>query len=339
MDRRLVGSLLIVASAAGFGSGALFAKGVYATTEIGFMTLMAWRFLLGAAATWAWIAASASRRAAARRTSRSFLAVGFALGLLYVGNSGTYYAGLERVPASLAALIVFVYPAIVAVLSLRFGRRLEGRRAWGALGLALVGSALTIGGIEAGQVPPLEWLLLVAASPVIYACWIILQAWFTGERAHRDRAAGDTDATVAGALVNTGAMTGWWAIALAFGQPLAPAEIPGSAWPFFIGIGIFSTFIAIVGFTEGSRRMGAAQASLVSTVEPLWTITLGALLLHEHLTPMQLVGGALILAGVVIAQAAPMRAATRRSREAGEGAEAALSGALPEGGLLRIADE
>ena len=39
---------------------------------------------------------------------------------------------------SLAALIVYIYPALVAVMSLRFGRRLEGRRAWFALALALV---------------------------------------------------------------------------------------------------------------------------------------------------------------------------------------------------------
>lgn len=325
MDRRLAGFLLIVASAAGFGSGALFAKGVYSLGGIGFVTLMAWRFLLGASASWLWIAISPARRATARGTARRMIPIGLGLGLLYVGNSGTYYAGLERVPASLAALIVFIYPAIVAVLSLRFGRRLRGGRAWVALGLALAGSLLTIGGIPADELPPLGWLLLVAASPVIYAFWIVLQAWLTGERAHREAGEGsDVDPTVAGALVNSGAAVIYWAIALAFGQPLLPAPATPGLWAMVLGIGFFSTFVAIVGFTEGTRRIGAAQASLISTIEPLWTIALGALLLHESLTPVQLLGGAFIISGVVIAQSS--------RTEAGPGGSLAP-------GLVRIADE
>jgi drug/metabolite transporter (DMT)-like permease len=39
-----------------------------------------------------------------------------ALGVFYVGNSSTYFAALVTVPASLAALIVYLYPALVAVL-------------------------------------------------------------------------------------------------------------------------------------------------------------------------------------------------------------------------------
>ena len=58
------------------------------------------------------------------------------LGIFFLGNSGTYFAGLQYLDASLSALIVYMYPAIVAVLTIRFGRRLEGRRAWGALALA-----------------------------------------------------------------------------------------------------------------------------------------------------------------------------------------------------------
>lgn len=324
MDRRVVGTALIVASAAGFGSGALFAKGVYAA-GVDWIVLMAWRFLLGAGATWAWILVSGGRRAALRRLARREVLIGLGLGVLYVGNSGTYYAGLETVPASLASLLVFVYPAIVAVLSLRFGRRLEGRRAWSALGLALLGSTLTIGGIRADEFPPLGPLLLVAASPFIYATWIVLQAWLTGERSGtvgHDQADG-ADASPVAALVNTGAALTYWAIALAVARPVRPDQIPLEAWPGIVGVGFLSTFVAIVGFVAGARRIGAAQASLISTIEPVWTVSLAALLLGESLTPVQLAGGALILLGVVIAQSAPVRG----GRE------------LEPAAALRIADE
>ena len=306
MDRRFIGIALIVASAAGFGSGALFAKGVYAS-GVDWVVLMAWRFLIGAAAAWSWILVSQARRSALRRLARREVLIGLGLGILYVGNSGTYYAGLETVPASLASLLVFIYPAIVAVLSLRFGRRLEGRRAWSALGLAIVGSALTIGGIRAGEFPPLGPLLLVALSPFIYAVWIVLQAWLTGERSGTvgHDGAGGADASPVAALVNTGAALTYWAIALAAARPVRPDQIPLEAWPGIVGVGFLSTFVAIVGFVAGARRIGAAQASLISTIEPVWTVTLAALLLGESLTAVQLAGGALILIGVVIAQSAP----------------------------------
>ena len=154
MDRqRLVGVGLVLVSAASFGSGALFAKPVYGS-GVDWLTLLAWRFLIGATVSWAWLAGSAERRAGLRRLPRRRIAVALGLGVLYIGNSGTYYAGLETVSASLAALIVFIYPAIVAVLSLRVGHRLVGRRPWLALGLALAGTALALGGIPAGAVPP-----------------------------------------------------------------------------------------------------------------------------------------------------------------------------------------
>ncbi|HEX9043622.1 MAG TPA: DMT family transporter [Candidatus Limnocylindrales bacterium] len=339
MDRRLVGLLLIVASAAGFGSGALFARSAYEATSIGFATLMAWRFILGAAATWLWILASPRRRAAARAMDRRMVAIGLGLGILYVGNSGTYYAGLEHVPASLAALIVFVYPAMVAVLSLRFGRRLEGRRAWAALGLAVLGSILTIGGIRPDEVPPPEWLALVALSPIIYSCWIVLQAWLTGERsAGAGTAASSADPTATTAILNSGAAIVWVLLATAIGQPVAPWGVPGAAWPDIAGIAILTTFVAIVGFTEGSRRIGAAEASLISTIEPVWTIALAALLLGESLTPVQLAGGALILGGVILAQTGRRRAGTVAVAEARAVGTAEAVGSV-EPVLVRIADE
>ena len=176
-----LGVALTVISAFAFGSGALFAKPVYAT-GVDWLTLMTWRFTIGAALSWAWVLATASGRGAIGTLDRRAVAVAVALGILYTGNSSTYFAGLETVPASLAALIVYIYPAVVAVLTLRIGRRLEGRRAWGALAMAMVGVALAIGTIDAAEMPPTSGLLLMAASPLIYSVWIVLSARLAGER-------------------------------------------------------------------------------------------------------------------------------------------------------------
>ncbi len=110
------------------------------------------------------------------------MAILLLLGALYVGNSYAFFASLQVVPISLASIITYLYPAMVAVMATRFVRRLEGRRAWIALGISLVGVALTLGGIPRGELPPLWGLALAFANAVIYAIWIVLQARLAGER-------------------------------------------------------------------------------------------------------------------------------------------------------------
>jgi drug/metabolite transporter (DMT)-like permease len=315
-----IGVALTVVSAFAFGSGALFAKPVYAV-GVGWHVLMAWRFLIGAVFAWGWVAISPGARRGLRGMDRRAVLVAVALGVLYVGNSSTYFAGLETVSASLAALIVYIYPALVAVLSLRLGRRLEGRRAWGALALALAGVALAVGNIDVSrEALPVPGLILMVASPIIYSVWIVLAARLSGEgrsEVGRDAEAG-ANPTAAGAVMLSATAAVFWVSALATDRPVLPGEIPAAAWGGIAGVGIVSSFIAVQAFYAGAHRIGAARASIVSTVEPIWTIVLANLLLGELLGPLQLVGGAMILAGVVIAQTGPSGPTAPRLRLADE---------------------
>jgi drug/metabolite transporter (DMT)-like permease len=94
-------------------------------------------------------------------------------------------------------------------------------------------------------------------------------------------------------------------MAVATGEPTVPWLVPGDAWFGLAGIAVFSTAVAISAFYAGTARIGAAQAALVSTVEPVWTITLATLLFGERLSSVQLVGGFLVILGVIVAQTTP----------------------------------
>ncbi len=315
--QRALGIALVVISACGYGSGPLFAKPAY-QAGVDWLTLLAWRFLFAAIVSWAWLLIWPRQRQALRRLSRRRVAVLVLLGLFFVGNSGTYFAGLETVSASLSALIVYLYPALVAVMTLRFGRRLEGRRAWAALGLATLGVVLAVGGIDQTKAPPLEGLLLMLSSPLIYAVWIVLAGRLAGERSgdrgmappraappHESETAAVAsapDAAPTAAIMLTATAAAWWLAALGLNHPVLPAVIPTAAWLPLLGVGIVSTAIALQAFYAGARRISAAQASLVSTVEPVYTIVLAAILLGDQLTPVQIVGGVLVISGVVVAQ-------------------------------------
>jgi drug/metabolite transporter (DMT)-like permease len=163
---------------------------------------------------------------------------------------------------------------------------------------------LAVGGIDASAVPPIGGLLLVIVSPLFYSVWIILAARHSGERSDRTGHGSDdgADAAVTGAVMLSATGIAYWAINLAIGHPVLPSTIPAEAWPGILGVGVVAGFLAIQAFYAGAARVGAAQASLISTVEPLWTIVGAYLLFEERLQPVQWLGGAMILAGVILAQ-------------------------------------
>jgi drug/metabolite transporter (DMT)-like permease len=309
MDRRrATGTALVLIAAVAFGSASILARPVY-DAGMDWLDLVTWRFIIGAALAWIWIAVSPARRASVRRLRprRRQVAVTVALGALFTGNAGTYYAALETVPVALAGVLVYTYPVIVALLSMRFATRLPGRRPWIALGLALAGVVLALGGLDVGGVPPTAGIVLVMLSSVIYSVWIILSARLSGER--RDRLGDETgrpgDAAATTAVMITATAVVFASLRILSGGSIDPRAVPSAAWPAVIGIGFLASFVAIQAFYAGARRIGAAQAALLSTVEPATIVALAWLALGQRLEPIQLVGAVLIMVSVVVAQTAP----------------------------------
>ena len=312
------------------------------------LVLLAWRFVTAALVSWGYLLAGSRTRRSLRLLTRRRVVVLLLLGTLYVGNSFTYIGSLQVVPISLNSIIAYLYPAIVAVMALRLVRRLEGRRAWFALGLSLVGVALALGGVPDGEMPPLWGLALSFANPFIYATWIVFQARLAGDRPARtgEPPAGDavtmadpalTDVQRAGrrrdrvrpmtswhisscrrpmprrwptsptrprpaALMTTATAVVFTVLALATGSSLSPSDVPAEAWLPLLGLGVIATAVAIQTFYAGVKRVGGARASLISTVEPVYTILLAMILFGESLEPVQVVGGVLVLAAVILAE-------------------------------------
>ena len=273
------------------------------------LALLYWRFLLAGLLVWAWAILVPANRAGLRALPRRRVVALLGLGAFFVGNASTYYAALQYISASLASLIVYIYPALVAVLSIRFGHGLHGRRPWAALGIVSVGVALTLGGIETHA--ETVGLVLAVSSPCLYAVYIVLAARLAGERrgeTANDRTGGDgaeTRPAVAAAVMIGATFVVVALLAAATGEPMVPWRVPGGAWYGLAGIAVFSTALAISAFYASTARIGAAQAALVSTVEPVWTITLATFLFGERLSTVQLFGGLLVIVGVIVAQTTP----------------------------------
>ena len=61
----------------------------------------------------------------------------------------------------------------------------------------------------------------------------------------------------------------------------------------------FCSVVPFLAITEGIRRVGASRSALISTVGPVATLVLAALLLGERLTPTQLGGAALVFVAIL----------------------------------------
>src|SRR3954465_6046351 len=106
------GALLCLASAAAFGAMGVFGKLAYAGgATVG--TLLSVRFLVAAALLWALLLA-AGGAAELRALTRRDVVLALGLGTFgYAAQAGCYFAALARMDASLLALVVYTFPAIV----------------------------------------------------------------------------------------------------------------------------------------------------------------------------------------------------------------------------------
>jgi drug/metabolite transporter (DMT)-like permease len=91
----------------------------------------------------------------------------------------------------------------------------------------------------------------------------------------------------------------------AFNGPHWPATANG--WLTVAAITLIATVIPVATFLAGLKRIGPTDASMLSTLEPVVTVALAALLFGDTLQPITLLGGGLILAAVIVLTRSELR--------------------------------
>ncbi len=279
---------MVLTSATGFGTLAIFAKLGYAA-GLGTEQTLAFRFLLAAVGM---TALAALARQNPLRLGRTHLITLVALGAVgYTAQSLTYFVALRTLPASLVVLIAYIYPSLVVAAGWLFlGRKVSARH-----GVALVASFAGVAMLVGGTRFELSWALAFAiASPVIYTGYILI-----GERVM-----GSVPALAASAVITSGAALAFCLLAALNHELALPRNATG--WAVGFGIALFPTMLAISLFLAGLPRVGAARAALLSTWEPVVTVTLAVLLLGDRLSAIQVVGGVLVMLAVVAVQGAQL---------------------------------
>ena len=308
MTRR--GSLVaVVVSAACFGTLAVLTPLAYAAGAQP-LPLLAWRFLFAALLLAGLVAV---RRPADLLAPRGDIGRYAALALTgYGAASVCFFFALKFADASVVAVLLYAYPAFVTIASWLFlGERATWQRGLAVL-VTFVGCALVVG-VFGGpvRVSPVGIVLGLGAAVGYTLFNLLSDRWLPGRSqlvmmgyTFGIAAIGTAVLSVAIGMFSGGAGAGFGSaarIASAFAT-LSPASWEPRAWVILGAIVLVPTFAAVVLYLQGIRGLGPSQAAVISTLEPLFTIALARVVLHERLAAVQLAGAVLVLAGVVFAE-------------------------------------
>ncbi len=285
-----------IVSSLAFGTSGPFGK---ALINAGYSPLEAsWTRVAGAAIILVPVVLAVRGRTAARNVRR-FWPYLLLFGLMGVAGCQTlYFVAASKLPVGVAILLEYTGPVLV-VAWIRFVRRaaVPPRAALG-VGIALGGLACVVevwNGLALGGFGLLAGL---GAATCQAAFFLVVDR--VGDQVDPlvMVAAGTVTATVALAVIAPPWRIPWHV--LAGGVPIGDHTVPG--WLIAVWLVLVSTVTAYVAGVAAVHRLSAPVASAVAYIEAVTAGLCAWVLLGEHLSPVQLAGGAIVLTGAYVAQ-------------------------------------
>jgi drug/metabolite transporter (DMT)-like permease len=240
------------------------------------LTLATARGVLGTLLVLGWLGALPPRRAHTRR--ERWVALG--IGLLFAVNLYLLFAAIRLVPVPVAILSYFVYPLLTGIGAAALRLEPLGLAGGGAALAALLGLALLLGA-DAGH---LAWAGIACALGA--ALCRVVTLLVTRALLHQAESRLTTWYSM---LSSTAALL---LVAAAVRAPAFPHG--GLGWVGFLGVSVLST-VSILALFASTVRVGAFRTALIMNLEPVISTLLSMLVLGEVLSPVQLLGGAIML--------------------------------------------
>ena len=215
-----------------------------------------------------------------------------------------YFVSIDRLPIGIALLIEYIAPILIAIWAWAVFKEQIRRRLWVALVLAVVGLAVVVeiwGGIA------LDGLGVAAALAAAgaYAVYVLM-----AERAVRWR---DPASLTAFGFLFAGL---FWAIvqplwAFPAGRLDDSVSLLGHLERFSLPVWVLLLYVVVIGtmvtfllVAAALRHISATRVGLIAMLEPVAASAVAFLWLGESFGAAQLVGGAIVLAAILLAQTA-----------------------------------
>lgn len=282
--------LAFIASAA-FSMKAIFVKLAY-QYGVDAVLLLALRMsfslpVLLAAAWWS------GRRSAAPLSGKDWRAIVFLGFVGYYLSSLLDFMGLQYISAGLERLILFLYPTVVVLISVYLLKKPITARSLGAMALSYVGIAIAF--LHDVRMTGDERATLIGGG-LIFMCMITYAIYMVGSGQMTTRI-GSTRFAALATTVAAVSCIGHFAIQ----SPLSEAvSQPWQVYAYALAMSVVSTLLPIFLTAKAIQLIGAAKVSIIGSIGPVATIFFAWLMLDESVSLEQILGGAFVLAGVML---------------------------------------
>jgi drug/metabolite transporter (DMT)-like permease len=215
-----------------------------------------------------------------------------------------YFVSIGRLPIGIALLIEYIAPILIALWAWAVLKEAIRRRIWVALVLAVVGLAIVV---EVWSGVSLDGLGVAAAlaAAVAYAVYVLM-----AERAVRRR---DPASLTAYGFLFAGLF--WALVQPVWRFPVDRVDDSVSllghlerfslpVWLLLLYVVVAGTSITFLLVASALRHVSATRVGIVAMLEPVAASGVAFLWLGESFGTPQLVGGAIVLTGILLAQTA-----------------------------------
>ncbi len=256
-----------------------------ATETIPVTDYLAVRFTIAAVGLWLLAPRSVARLSPEVR--RKAVVLGVAYGAAQLLQT----TGLTMVSASVSGFITGLYVVLTPVIAALLLRESVARATWLAVGLATAGlGVLSLNGFALGLGE-----VLTALGAVGYALHIVLLgAWSKPGQA------------VGLAVVQMGVIAVLCGVAAVPGGIVLPST--GTQWLAMVYVALAAGALAMVAQTWAQARLPATRAAIIMTTEPVFAAFFGVVFDDDPVTPRFILGAALVLAAMYLAELGPRRA-------------------------------
>jgi drug/metabolite transporter (DMT)-like permease len=285
MNKAISGFLLMVLAAVGLALSTILMKVIPQVTPLAPAHVSIWRFLIAGALFWIVMILHPIKTKGLESNPYRLIILGFVFGLS--GFSAVF--ALNYLPSSIYVIIIYIYPSLVVLYSLISGKSVP-KLFWLGLPLTFLGLFLTA--FDFGSVlsvDPLGFLITIVNAIAMTAYFLLSERFFGAERSKFH----GTRWMLTGALV----FSLLWI-------PFLGLQTPHTnfGWLLVLTLGIFGTFVPLLSINVGLQQIGAARGSVIITLQPILAVLFSTLFLGETLTLQQWLGGAVVIAAIILLQ-------------------------------------
>jgi drug/metabolite transporter (DMT)-like permease len=254
--------------------------------EIGPLWVSAGRVSIGAVGCWAYFIATRRKLPEGGRIYLGFLLLGI---VGYVMPFALFPLAEQHLPSGVVGVINAMTPMSTVIVSHFWpgGEKATWNKSAG-VSVGLVGAVILASPALSDGAAPELW--------AIGACLLATLCYATTLNYSRRLAGLDPTMIATGAL--TGAAIA--AVPIAFLTEGAPVMVRPESWAALLGIGLVSTTFSFILMYRLLPRVGATNFTITTFIAPISAIILGVSVLHEVLTPLEILGMAVILLGLVV---------------------------------------